>query len=529
MEYFILQQSHSFLGEYILWQYNFNSEEKREDIGSVIKDLVVQYGIDLLQDVNRTNALLMDYVPRLKKERKLIIMVLKEGVFYQLVKLKGATKEIQTFEIKKCVRQLMQNLWITEEAATYAVSILVDAIISVEVTEKENKNQAIFNLITLIKVYEEKIAKETDRNDKKIGKILLKEMLVSSKENIYEVLKNFDAIGYKAFAANGTIETLRLPNSIQIIYPKAFFNCTNLRSIMLPKELQAIGTSAFEGCYSLEQIVISENANFAVMDGVLIDKIQKKVIRVENRKNQEIVNLINGVTMICKKAFEYSNVKQINIPMSVKEIEINAFFKTMELEKFEVDLKNMEYKSLEGVLHNKKGTTLIRYPQAKQGVNYYLEDSVEEIGLQAFSWAKNIQTITFTSTLKRIGVKAFEYCLNMENLMLPSSIEMIGDRAFQYCRNLRSIMLSRNIVEIGDCAFYACSSLETISIPKNVQRIGHFAFANCKSLRSVTMQENIAFIGDNAFQGCENIELFVRNNSYVETYCRLRGMKYTEL
>lgn len=512
-----------------MWQYNFNLEEKSEDIGSVIKDLVVQYGIDLLQDINRTNALLMDYVPRLRKERKLIIMVLKEGVFYQLVKLKGATKEIQTFEMKKCVRQLMQNLWITEEAATYAVSILAEAIRSTEVTEEENKNQAISHLITLMNAYAEKIAKETNQENTQIKKILWKEKTFSSEASVFVELKNFDAIGYKALASNVGLKMLQVPASIKVIYPKAFLNCINLRSIILPKELRAIGAGAFEGCCSLEQIVISENMNFEVIDGVFMDKIHKKVIRIENRKNQEIVNIVNGITTICKKAFEYSSVKQIIIPMSVKEIEINAFFKTMELEKFEVDSKNMEYQAIDGVLHNKKGTILIRYPQAKQGVNYYLEDSVEEIGLQAFSWAKNIQTITFTSMVKRIGVKAFEYCVNMENLMLPSSIEMIGDRAFQYCRNLRTIMLSRNIVEIGDCAFYACSSLETISIPKNVQRIGHFAFANCKNLRSITMQENISFIGDNAFQGCENIEVFVKNNSYVEIYCSLRGMKYTEL
>ena len=280
-----MQQSHAFLGA-----YNLNLEEKSEDIRLVIKNLVGQYGIDLLQDINRTNALLMDYVPRLRKERKLRIMVLKEGVFYQLVKLKGTTKENQAFEMKKCVRQLMQNLWITEEAATYAVSILTEAITSTEVTEEENKNQAIFRLITLMNAYAEKIAKETNQDNTQIKKILWKEKTFSSEASVYVTLKNFDAIGYKALASNVGLKMLKVPDSIKDIYPKAFLNCINLRSIILPKELRTTGAGVFEGCCSLERIAIPENMNFEVIDGILIDKIHKKVIRVENRKNQEIVN-----------------------------------------------------------------------------------------------------------------------------------------------------------------------------------------------------------------------------------------------
>ena len=72
-------------------------------------------------------------------------------------------------------------------------------------------------------------------------------------------------------------------------------------------------------------------------------------------------------------------------------------------------------------------------------------------------------------------------------------------------------------------------SLETISIPKNVKKIGNLAFANCKKLKTMTVQDNLSFVGDGAFVGCEGIEILIKNNSYMETYCRSRGIKFTNI
>ena len=44
------------------------------------------------------------------------------------------------------------------------------------------------------------------------------------------------------------------------------------------------------------------------------------------------------------------------------------------------------------------------------------------------------------------------------------------------------------------------------------------------------MQDNIEFIGDGAFIGCaDNIEIAIKNNSYVERYCSAHKMKWSVL
>lgn len=497
-------------------KFSQNGDE-RKNVNQVIKNLVEVYGIEILEDSNRMNALLMDYIPHSDKERKLIILVIREGIVSLLRKIMNDTKENQKFGLNKCVRQLVENLWITETAAKYAVTILATIIgINVDFATDEQVSQ------------EQAYSLREDSTKNFFGKIFTKEIAgrIKSEDEMCSVLKEYVAIGYKAFAANVNIKQLELPTNINVIYPKAFLNCIHLCRITLPEELKNIGTCAFEGCSKLEKIDIIDGFNYKVIDGVLIDKMNKRALRVENDTSKTVVKIANGVSIICKKAFERSPVKCIVIPMSVKQIEENAFFLTQHLERFEVDVRNSNFKGIDGVLHNKKESILVRYPQGKKNVGYYLEDTVVEIGTQAFSCVYAIQAVTFTGSLKKIGNKAFEYCMNLENLVLPGNVEIIGDRAFQYCEKMRSIMLSKSIQEIGDCAFFNCVSLETISIPKSVSKIGNLAFANCYNLKRIIIQENVSFVGDGAFVGCKDVEIHIKNNSYMETYCRTREIKF---
>lgn len=496
---------------------NFASDDEvREDISQILRKLVDDFGKAILLDVSRTNALLMDYAPHSEKERKLIVMVMKEGALSQLLNLIDKSEDEKRYGINKCINQLISDIWITEVAARYAISVLANAIGCLSGND--------FGLM------EEMATQDNDSSNEQMGfETLSKGAEYKDEEEIRRALEKCDGIGFKALAAQLKLENINLPVSVKTIYPKAFLNCTNLRSITLPQGMQKIGACAFEGCSALEEIITSDNGNFTVLDGVLIDKQGKKTVRAENSTKKTDIVITNGIVTVAKRTFDRSPVRTISIPSTVEKIEEDAFFLTMELEKFIVDGKNQVFRSIDGVLHDRSGKKIVRYPQGMSEVGYYLEDSVEEIGYQAFSCTKNLQAITFTGVLKKIGDKAFEFCNNLENLMLPGSVEVIGERAFQYCAKLRSAMLSRSILVIGDYAFYNCSSLETISVPKSVEKIGNLAFANCQKLKSVIIQENISFIGDGAFVECPEIEVSIKNNDYVETYCKSRGIAYKKI
>lgn len=495
---------------------NFGLEgTEHENIYSILKKVTDDYGIDVLEDTQKTNALLMDYAPHSEKERKLIIMVMREGLVFKIKKIVHENAENQKLLVRKYAKQLSSDIWITELAAKYAVSVIAYAmgiVIDIEMTSSHENNDI-----------------ETTNDNSTLQNVFHKGGKEYTETELNTVLKNCTAIGYKALAANLKIKEVLLPNTISMVYPKAFLNCTELRRISFPSTLTEIGRCAFEGCINLENIEIPDNSSFKVMNGILVDKKNKKALRALNTLNIKQLNITNGIVGISTKAFDRCEVESIVVPMSVSNIEPNAFYLTMNLLNIDVDQNNKWFRSIEGVVYDRAVKILVKYPQAKRGVNYYFEDSVEEIGCQAFSCVKELQTVTFISGLRKIGEKAFEYCMNLENIIIPNTVEIIGDRAFQYCCKLKSVMLPRSIIEIGDCAFMNCESLETISIPKSVLKIGNYAFSQCTELKSLIVQENVKYIGDGAFLECDRLEISIRGNEYVENYCRAHNIKMNKI
>ena len=479
--------------------------QSKMDLGIIIDRIKKDYGEEILEDFSRLNALLMDFAPDMAKERKLIIRAIREGVITQLRRGLEEEHEEKDIVTRKCVTMLMSEMWITENAARYAVNVILNMLGHMvesdsppSIKEKESDNQQLI------------------KSEASFGTVVQK-----------KDLQNYSSIGYKAFAYNKQIIEIDIPDNIISILPKAFLECTGLKRVTLSRKLQCIGRGAFDGCVNLESIIIDNNPNYTSTNGLLIDKNKKTLVRSFNNKGTS-VSITNGIKKICKKAFEKSLNECIRIPGTVAEIEEDAFSFTMKLKEINVEASNQKFRSYDGVLHSVDGKELIRYPQGKTDISYYLEDDVIRIGRKAFSYAINLSSITFDRNLKEIGTNAFEYCTGLENLMLPRGVELIGERAFQYCSTLGSVMLPQGIKRIGDCAFLGCELLKTISVPKSVTEIGNMAFAGCKALSKVIIQENVSFIGDRAFSDCPNIEVAF-NNEYVSTYCKTHGIKCSRI
>ena len=477
----------------------------------VLKQMFDTYGQDLINDSARVNALLMDLAPGNSKERKLICSVLREGIGSELIKVVDKSENEQKHCITKCIIQIKNDTWIAEEAAEFAIQIIANSIgISCEVAAPDRKKKA--------------------PSSQPENRTIIKGMFSGDSRNLSSALMAYDEIGYKAFAANTELTEVLIPESIKSIKSRAFQNCINLAKVQLPANLDSIGGCVFCGCSALESITIPQSRKFAVVNGMLVNKEKKSLIRSQNEKGKNECQIPGEISVIEPYAFDRSPVRCIKIPKSTNSVEYDAFTYCMELEKFDVDPHNASFASVDGVLHSKSLKQLLRYPSGNKKGNYIIEDEVEEIADSAFSGAAYLETVTFTNSLKSIGSKAFEKCLKIESLMLPACVEVIGERAFQFCDKLANVMLPRSIKEIGDFAFYDCASIQSLSVPQNVQRIGHAAFKGCSGLQKIVIQGNVSFIGDGAFEGCSsNLEVCIRNNQYVESYCRARGIKFSKI
>lgn len=73
-------------------------------------------------------------------------------------------------------------------------------------------------------------------------------------------------IGFYSFEAKYGIESVTLPETVELICEGAFMDCASMKIINIPESVTGIERSAFAACTSLESLVIPQNTNFIQME-----------------------------------------------------------------------------------------------------------------------------------------------------------------------------------------------------------------------------------------------------------------------
>jgi len=135
----------------------------------------------------------------------------------------------------------------------------------------------------------------------------------------------------------------------------------------------------------------------------------------------------------------YENLMVINVAHNVV-----CFFRGGEFEEnkylieINVDVNNLQYSSMDGVLYNKDKSILICCPTANQEIN--IPSTVKKINGAAFRGCYELFSVVIPNSVKEIGYSTFHCCHSLSNIIIPNSVEKIGDNAFHGCDNLSSIV-----------------------------------------------------------------------------------------
>ena len=382
------------------------------------------------------------------------------------------------------------------------------------------------------------------------GVAYVSSVTIPSKHNGIDVTI-VDAYAFKGTNTCKNIVSINIPNTIEIIYAEnAFDGCTNLREVNIYE---------VEG-YSGEVLYKSDNGVLIYHDSTSEGQ-PVSVVYVPQAKTGAY-RIPDGVTDIPANAFSGSALTQVTIPASVTSIGKMAFSSCKQLVKVDfeesqnpdeeqpltfdyrifslcsalvevtiparaqefldlsifsgcsalqniyVDEENPYYSSLDGVLCNKIGDTILYCPTGRTGV-YTVPAGVTTIGVDAFNACVNLTELVIPNFVTTIEEGAFSSCSGLVTVTFEgggNSELIIGDSVFSSCRNLKNVIFADGcrVSTIGADAFYRCTALESIKIPSGVNSIGAGAFEDCTLLSEIVFAENGTdlTIGDAAFDGC---------------------------
>ncbi|MFI3229104.1 MAG: leucine-rich repeat protein [Bacillota bacterium] len=173
-----------------------------------------------------------------------------------------------------------------------------------------------------------------------------------------------------------------------------------------------------------------------------------------------------------------STLESITIGANVEYIDAWGISLNTYLKEIIVSEDNQYYSSIDGILYDKEGTTLIVYPNASQA-------EYSDIGALIVSSSNT--TVNIKEGVTTISKLAFYKCYAVYEIVLPDSVTTIEKMAFMGCSNLTSITLNNGLLTIAEDAFLNCSSLPTIDIPSSVTAIGQECFYGCGSLKTINI------------------------------------------
>ncbi len=249
-------------------------------------------------------------------------------------------------------------------------------------------------------------------------------------------------------------------------------------------------------------------------------------------KTAEKLKIEEGITTICREAFDGAKVTDLVLSEGVKELEPNAFLRAHRL-------KSINLPSSLEIIGNYAFHFCDSLEKIELGPNteylgkgaFYGCDNLKEIVLNgSFNWdinwiissppfgylksitrivSQNNNFLVYDDMLFSTDKKVLFRCpVNKMTAALPKELESISSFAFYNCRYLQSINLPEGLTYLGSSAFEGCSSLREIRLPDSLTEIQNNTFSLCRELSYIQFPHNLSYIHEDSFFGCSKLEFF---------------------
>lgn len=374
-----------------------------------------------------------------------------------------------------------------------------------------------------------------------------KKLLINSLDLTQAV--KLQTIGINAFrnalSVRGAPCYIDLPSSVVTIDEGAFYGCDEIIRVSLGANVQNIRANAFAGCIRLAEIVngsalplaIGSDEYGGIAEGATAIEAHTKLVEIGDFTFYEG----ESERLLVRYKGESNSVY---LPDGDPYI-INKYVF------YGYDITGVAFRTY----HLSNSGTVTETTPTAVGIGDYafcntavktivLSESIEQIGIYAFSGCANLTACVISSNVKNIGEYAFSrtdiskihfYAINCNDASGPvftetpnfdlkisayvtripgvmfshsrvrrvygpaTALRTIGSRAFEYTDKILSADILSAVQEIGDNAF-AYSAIESVTLSEGLQKLGEGVFRHTPNLTNVVLPDSATQLGDYLFE-----------------------------
>ena len=343
--------------------------------------------------------------------------------------------------------------------------------------------------------------------------------------------ETLEHIDYWAFAYNGDLESVTIPEGAGRIGEYAFYKCDHLNFVRVEATTPPTGGPSMFDLTNDCPIYVPAQSVEVYKSAPYWSDYADRIFPMENQPRNEI--------------WYTSTDGQIVEPdLHLEKPKLTLLSNTYENGKgvltFEEDLETIPFgifascKTLESVVFPEGVTTVnnavfeycenllsVRFPSTVIQLGGYLfhdcyhlmsvniPSGVTRIEEMTFAQCYDLPSISLPAGLTSIGPNAFWNCWTMESIRIPESVTTIESAAFGECVKLKSIVIPPHVKTVPPLLFANCDSLTDVTLPEGITSIGMHAFWYCRALRSVTIPSTVELLDEGAFYGCGALESMV--------------------